>query len=275
MRWVPLLVVAGCSFTPGAAGSDATTDVRIDTPDATPTWVVDSTSKKACPANAAQWSDFLAAHGLAMAPPNSVWTMQDAASPLADAIGTVDLTQHGTDQPVYGMPVAGWTRVAIATSDDNDVSYYNITDPGLPDMGASSMLILLYYATVQSPAQTRSVLFGGAGNPPMIAQIDLDPSNHFILTAANTSATGTIDHGVGVIPLVLRIDRAHSEQHLIVDHEVIAPMYIPLASSRGILLAGANNRAPAGRWLYMAAWYGSRAEIADAEASTLLTALGW
>jgi hypothetical protein len=62
---------------------------------------------------------------------------------------------------------------------------------------------------------------------------------------------------------------------LITDRETIDVPNTALGSSRGIFIGSAGAPAPDGRWLYMAAWYGSAAEMDKSTIDALLGALGW
>lgn len=271
------MVLAGCGFEVAGPSSsiDASADADdTDAPDAVQiTWTVDDASGNATPASAAEWHDFIVAHDLSMAAPDGLWLLQEASGVVHDSIGTIDLMPSG---PVkYLQPVTGWTRKAVRTDDGTGASFLNTTATSLPDVGSTSMTILLVYQTASTPAAPRSVLFGGGGVPSTLGQLDVDAANHLVFTAGGMMATGTVSYDTDVLVAVMRLDRAANQNHLVTHREVIAPAHVPLGASRGLFLGGASHAAPAGRWLYMAAWYGSHAEMNDAELQRLLAALGW
>lgn len=254
-------------------------DAPVVDPDVMPdtglsvTWDLDGTSGHGVPNSAAQWQDLITNNALSITPPNGLWLMQAQSGPITPAIGAVMIPGTNTNAGTYRRAVPGWTRFAIATTANQNTAFGNNTASELPNVSTSSMTILAYYATPTPPNQTSSIVFGGSGGG--FAEVGLDSASHFKLSVGSSNATGTVDHGTDVVPIILKMDVDHSQQVLYVDHEKIIGTYAPLASSRGLLLAAANHTAPEGRWLYMAAWYGAGAELTDAQVSSLLTALGW
>jgi hypothetical protein len=135
------------------------------------------------------------------------------------------------------------------------------------------MTILAYYQTQSAPAAARSVLFAGCCG--QYATLDVLPGGTLSFRVDQTIATGGISYTSVVVPIVFKLDVAHAHQSVVTDRETIAPAFDALGPNRGVFLGGANNAAPAGRWLYMVAWFGSAAEFDDATANSLLDALGW
>jgi len=275
VRLAAFVVFAGCGFSiaaPGVTPIDAPD--APDVPDVLPvTWAVDTLSGKATPQSTTEWGDLIAARGLAVAVPDGLWLMQEPSGPLVDSIGSVSLAPYGA--PMYRAPVTGWSRQGVKTLDGSGAGFYDTTASSLPDVGTASMTVLMYYATETPPLFTRGVSISGSGVPSSLAALTIEPSSRLKLTVGSNSATGTIDHGTGVIPVVVKLDRSASVQQVITNRETITPTYTPLQSSRGIFLGTGAGPAPDGRWLYMAAWYGPNAEISASDAAMLLTALGW
>lgn len=267
-----VLVAAGCGFSTQEIPTDSPPPIDvIDTPPGN--WTIDSSSGKSTPITADEWSEFITAKGLLIAPPDGLWPMQDTSGPLVDVLGTVDLMPIGPW--TYQQMVTGWSRRAVATTDGAGALFRNTTDTSLPDVATSSMLVLLVYRNNGTPTLMRSLLFGGSGVPATLGQVDIDTASRLKLTVGSNSATGTVNYGADAYPLVLKLDRTNSQQKILTDREIIAPPYTALGSSRGIFLGAANNAAPDGRWLYMAAWYGAHAEISDAEIMKLFAAMGF
>lgn len=273
VRAAILLLVAACSFTieSGTAPDDGPPDV-IDTP--TTAWAVDPASGKACPTNATEWTAFLAAKGLSIAPPAGLWLMQESSGNLADSIGSVSLAPFGSPTPSYRRAVTGWTRSAVATTDGIAAGFLNASAPSLPDTSVTSMTVLVFYATESAPAGARSLMFGGSGSVLAYANVGIDTTRHLSLTVTPNAATGTVDYGATVFPLIMKIDTTHLEQKIVTKQETIAPTYAQ-RSARGIYIGGASAPAPDARFLYMAAWYGTSAEFDDATAKALIAALGF
>ncbi|CAN5835889.1 hypothetical protein BH11MYX3_BH11MYX3_07080 [soil metagenome] len=256
-------------------------DARVDTtipPDVSPvTWTVDATSGKAVPANASEWRDFLKAKGLGdtVMAPSGLWLSQEASGPLADSIGTIVLQPLGAGH-LYAQTVPGWSRKAIGTVDGSVTSFRNETDPGLPNVMSSSMTVLTLMSLPSGPpAGPRTMLVEGSSSPLAYAHADLDAAKHLVMAISATTASGTQDPGTAAAGLMMKLDVTHSQQKLITRKESVTLSTTPLASSRGLFVGGAVNPAPTARYLYVVAWYGARAEISDADATALLTALDW
>jgi hypothetical protein len=84
-----------------------------------------------------------------------------------------------------------------------------------------------------------------------------------------------VDHGMAPIPVLVKLDRTNQQQKVITRQETITAPYTARGSSKGLFLGGAASTAPDARFLYLAAWYGTSAEISDTQAAALLAALGW
>jgi hypothetical protein len=274
VRWAVLILgLVACEFPHSKSPVDGP---PIDVPSDPPPnakWAIDATSGKSVPGTSVEWLAFIADKQLGITAPDGLWLMQEASGTLQDSIGMVHLASIGSVAAQYQQTIAGWTRRAVKSVDGSDVSFSNTTD-ALPVVSNTSMTVLMYYATTTNPQGKRSILVAGccAG----YATVSIDGARHFGLQV-NTSgnATGTLDHGSEVIPLVLKLDKTSSRQVIITNRETITPPYTQLGSFKGLFLAAANGGAPEGRWLYMAAWYGANAEMSDASISALIKALGW
>jgi hypothetical protein len=277
VRAAGLVILTACGFELGSASIDARTpDVPIDMIDVTRSWTIDPESQKAVPANRAEWVDFIAANQLGIMPPDGLWLMQEAAAPLADSIGTIPLNTQGTTV-MYQRPVAGWSRLALASSPDSgNAIAHNNQNAGFPRIDQASLTVLALYATSTTPSANRTLLCGGCCNEALLAHVFIDTQNRFHLTLAATgTAAGTMNHGTGPVPLVLKLDRTNMQQRLLTNLETITPPFTPLGNVRGIITGGAIQPTPDGRWLYMAAWYGANAEMTDVSIRSMLDAMGW
>jgi hypothetical protein len=219
-----------------------------------------------------EWTYFIAGKQLAINPPDSVWLMSETSGSLIDQVGTVDLAPGGTSQAAYAVSVPGWTRKAIQSADASGVVFENRTDPALPAIGTSSLTVLMMYATATPPAGLRTALIGGCCGG--YVEVGVDTSSHFMLSAGSVQTIGTVNHVGDVIPVILKLDRTSSKQVLIAAKELLSQT-AALGNQKGMFLGAANRPAPDARWLYMAAWYGSNAEMSDAKLQALVTALGW
>lgn len=269
-----LALVSACGFSvPARDDAGGMPDTPPDVP--TVTWTVDPTSGKAVPANQFEWRDFLKAKGLtSIMTPNGLWLAQEGSGPLADSIGPVALAPIGAT--LYGLTVPGWSRKAVGTTDGSVASFSNMTDATLPNVGSTSMTVLALIAFPGiAPANTRTFLVEGSGSLTAFAQANLDSSKHLMMTISPTTTTGAQDPGTAATAVMMKLDHLHAEQKLFTSTEKITLPNTPLVGSRGLFLGGAVAPAPETRFLYVVAWYGSRAEISDADVTALLTALDW
>ena len=273
-----LALVAACGFS-----VPANRDGAIDTPDAPPdvpvvTWAIDPTSGKAVPANATEWRDFLKAKGLNnIMAPNGLWLAQESGGALADSVGTVALAPF--NGPTYAAAVPGWTRHAVGTPDGTFSGFANTSDPNLPNVGATSMTVLLLMQLPSGPPPgTRTFLVEGSSSPLSYIRADIDATKHYLIGFVgppSTTTTGTQDPGAVPAGVMMKLDITNAQQKLITRTETITLGNSPLGASRGLQLGGTVWSAPVTRYLYVVAWYGARAEISDVDARALLTALNW
>ncbi len=271
-----LLVVAflgGCGFSAPLAPSDGP---PIDMPPEASipvTWSVDSLSKKPVPANAQEWADFIKAKNLTITVPDGLWLMQEFSGPLADSIGTVTLAPFGTSS--YRLPIDDWSRRAVGTADNANAGFFNNTSPSLPDMSTSSLTILMLFVLPTTPPTARSILVGGANAPAAYGRMDVDSSKRFHSVVGGIDTAGTANLGTAAVPVIFKLDHGNMQQKLITSAETISAGFVPLQSSRGLFIGGAGFTAPDVRFMYLAAWYGTKAQFSDAQSAALLAALQW
>jgi hypothetical protein len=277
VRWLlSLLVVGACGFSVPDQPVDAPSESIDAPPDViTVSWAVDSTSGKAVPANAVEWTAFLKEHGLSrIAAPSGLWLLQEPVGPLVDSIGTVVLTPFGS--PSQAQPVPGWTRKGVGVPDGSNSGFGNKLDTALPNVMTQSMTALtLVVLPSGPPGALRTVMVEGSSSLDAFARADVSPAKRLEIRINTTSATGTQDPGTTAAGLMLKLDVTHGEQKVITRKETVALTNTPLTTSRGLYIGGAANPAPDAKWLYLVAWYGAKAEITDADARALLTALDW
>lgn len=277
VRWlVALALVGACGFEVPARPTDS----GVDVPDAPPDtivikWAVDATSGKAVPANAVEWTEFLKAHGLAnIAAPSGLWLLQENAGLLVDSIGTVVLSPFGG--PLYGQAVPGWSRQGVGTVDGSSSGFRTVGDGSMPDVAISSMTMLaLVELPAPAPAASRSVMILGSSSPAAYVHVDLEATRRLSAATLAAQGTGTMDPGTAAAGIMVKHDVSASQQKVFTRKETFTKPFTALGVSRGLFIGGGSGPAPTGRWLYLTAWYGTKAQISDADAAKLMTALGW
>lgn len=272
------VVTTSCSFSPAATARDGNTDGMDGAGSDHPlVFSADPTSHKIVPANRMEWADFITKSRLNIFPPDSVWLLQEPLGNFADSIGTVALSPNNT--PRYKQAVQGWSRTAVAMDDNSTQSAYNHDDPSLPSASLGSMTVLVYYANATAAGSgLRTILIAGSSNPQNYGEVVIDSSSHLGVIAYNgPQATGTHVYDNSVTPIVVKLDKTHQAERVFTQHETIAvtPFVPPQYATGGIFIGGASHKAPDGRWLYMAAWYNVRAEMADSDVTAMIAALGF
>jgi hypothetical protein len=217
------------------------------------------------PASADQWATALAAAGISSGGPMAVWF---PGSSMVDTIGDADLTNDGP--MATGQPVAGWSTTAAECGDlGGFYSVRNNTDADLPDVSATSALLIGYIAITDPGAADRGViLVGGARG---------------IVTAANlpkvsngtNAATGSGNLTTAVRPWVVRQNVTASTTDLFTDLEKVNATYAVSAANQRVFYGAALEAAPGMQVLYGALFKGAAAELSDAQLRTLLETLGW
>jgi hypothetical protein len=278
-------VAASCRFESGSSSIDApklTPDAAVDASrkDVGGDYTIDPISHKAAPANTLEWSNFIAANALAISPPDGLWRMADpCCGDLVDSIGTANLMPGGTPgSQSYQHTVNGWARPGIETFDSANNYFYDSGDPTLPDLQQSSMTVMIYFGCLTQPSGVRTVLIAGGGNPSDLAEVTLDASADLQLTAGGTtSPSGTHAVDASIEPIVVKLDKTHLVQELYTPQETltVSPYANYTTGFRGLFVGGGSHLPPAGVWLYMAAWYGSNAEMSDSDIANMFATLGF
>jgi hypothetical protein len=278
MLVVLVLVAAGCKQLLGlhdlpvdARGNGVVDGAPDGMLDVSPTgWTIDPTSHKAVPSTRGEWLNFITANGLAIAPPDGLWLLQENGGDLADHIGTVTLSMFAA--PAFRQPVAGWSRLAVTTRDNTTDGFGNVTDTALPDLQTAAIAVLVYYAPLAQPTATRDVVAAGRFAPN--ATVGLLSDTKLELAAGATSSGGVLTNGATVEALFVVLDPIAQVHRLYTARETITPAFSAL-SGKGITFGSFMRTASSGAYLYMAAWYGAHGQIANADAAVLFAALGF
>lgn len=267
-----LSVLAACGFEHGSLTTGDAADSKMPDTPITPTWQIDGTSKKAVPTNAAQWTDLSTAYNLGLAAPQHLWQMQETSGSLGDSAGAVSLAP--LNGPSYGNPIAGWTRVAVGTTDSQSTQGFYTSALGA--LNGTSYLLLIYAEVAATPSAQRSLCGIGANSDHRYVALTTTPT----LEAAGvgvTTGNGVIPLGSDVHPVVLVVDSTHQKFVVYTDDEKLSAGWANTTGAAGGLLVVGDaviGAAPA-RYLYAASWSGAAAEWDDAKVKATLKALGW
>lgn len=225
----------------------------------------DGTSGIYVPADATEWGN------LALTAPNFQWGCQDAASPLAAAIGGVTLAAGGSGQ-TYQDAITGWSRKAVGTQDNTTEDWVS-SSASLPDVSATSVLLLLYWKPpAANPAASRRVCLMGTTTTVSV-QVSSAGKPILFAGANNGTATNAVT-GSSPIPLVVKYNRTGSESKLFTLNEKLSVAFSGTATGKQVLLGGAGVAAQ-NEFLYAALWTGAAAEMSDATIKSMLQTLGW
>lgn len=230
----------------------------------------DATSLKFVPATAAEWTDFV--NGLGIGALHNLHGLQDVASPVADAVGTAPLAGSAT---AFASAITGWTRKGAFQGDTGGASIANLTDTNLPDLNATSMTYVgLLFVTTITPTTLPGGLFmmGPGGTEINNVVAELHSGGEWQLTDGTNTAVGSVNHGTGMVPFVLRYNQTAGTVDLFVggfsgSPEKISKTFVrPPAASRGIWLCAAYHNSSGTTWSFLATLSGASAEISDAQA---------
>jgi hypothetical protein len=269
-----MALVAACNLDHGVVPGDSGPPPDRPPDMSMPTWQIDATSKKAVPAAAFEWTQLFQANAITRPPPDHLWLMQDAAGPLEDSIGSIQLMPFAG--PTYGNTVAGWTRHAIGTTDQVGTNQgWGSAGTGNLD-AASSYLLLVYVAVIATPSGERSIMGLGANSDHRFVSITTAPVFKGNGTGV-TPAIGTQNPMAVVHPVVMKMAPAETSYVVYTDQEKITVPWAPtMATGPLIVIGNATTVGPApARYLYGSLWIGSGATATDADVKKLLQALGW
>lgn len=231
----------------------------------------DATSLKYVPANAAEWTALMAAASLATGNPSDTWNLQEAAAPMIDTIGANNMTMSGAGL-LFQQPVAGWSRLAIATPDGQP--NHNAQTLTAVDISTTSALALVYVRMpVAAPAATRRLV--RLNSTGVRTDINTTP----VLQCLTQGVGGTTVNGVSnptsaVRPLVVQIDRTGGRTRVFTDQEKIVGTVGTYVTPVFNLGSSGGNSADAS-YLYCALFTGAAAELSEAQVKTLLQTLDW
>lgn len=238
-------------------------------------WSVDATSGIAVPANASEWSAFIAANGLTVAVPDALWLLQEASGNFADSIGGFTLTADAGN--AYQQTVAGWARKGAQSPSDGTTHIGISLSASLPACNAAGagMAIFAFVNLPSTPAANRDV-YEGAG-ATLRTRLTATP-RLAALDQANV-ATGT-NNPTGTRPVGHQYYTPDGTTGTCVgysDQEKLTPTFAIAAATKSLRLGGSSsgNLAPIATWLYAWGWLFGNANITSAQVKACLQAMGW
>jgi hypothetical protein len=226
----------------------------------------DAAGGKYFPANATEWTAFMAAAGLATGNPASCWNMQEASGNAADAIGAITLTQ--TSMSLYQQAVTGYTRFSIRGIDGQAAALRNLTTAPNPSLTSTLVGGVVDFSTI--PAGVRDLL-GVATNA--VVQFMITTGKLQLVNGSTVQTASAM--GTAVRPVLLRINNTAGTATLFTDLEKTTATYV-LPTSGTLVSYGrvAATIASVG-YLYGFEFTGTAAELSDAQVKTLLTTASW
>lgn len=229
----------------------------------------DSTSHIFFPANATEAAAWL--NGLGIGAPIALYQLQEAAGPFIDSISGINLTNGAM---TTNAPVTGWSRLAIKATPDGSGNFAeNIGS--WPDLHNTSQTLLLLIAVTNTPSGGRTILgLGGASAGDIF--VNYNASNQYVITDGTNTATGTVNHGTGVVPLLVR----HNQTIGLTDdlfvgsftaaEKISKTFHAPVAGATTFGFGAFSLTTPVMELLGAIAWDGSAAEMTDAQVVALL-----
>ncbi|MGN6103741.1 MAG: hypothetical protein ACTHU0_01430 [Kofleriaceae bacterium] len=230
-------------------------------------WATDPTSGKGVPASSVEWLALLSSAGIASAAPSSLWLCQEAAGGLTDSIGSVALSVAGAGH-LYQQPVAGWSRLAVRTTDGTANQRW-VNTATAPNPGLRSVLLLAYIdLPAAAPASTRDLMAVSAtGDVRLLATRQV--------RAIQGSTVDTTSAHAGVQLIALKINRAAGESKLYTPSEKLVLTYASPVSAMLLALGGQTATAAAAGYLYAAQFADAGAELTDPQVKAIYQALGY
>lgn len=232
-------------------------------------WEEDPTSGKGVPRTLGQWSNVLdAALGAHTKLPTSVYTFQEPADDIRDAVSTAAAFANSGAGFTYLSATTGWSRSGLLFTEASA----NKLTATIPAADSNSFLCLFYVAITATPgASARHVIH----HPNLIVAVNTTPVYQAVdPAAANPTLSGTQNPGTAVHPVWLRSNRTANTLSVITDQETINAVNFEDTLTTLILGSNSSVNAPM-RVLYGARWTGTAAEMSDSDIAAINATLGW
>jgi uncharacterized repeat protein (TIGR01451 family) len=249
-----------CANAPTASSGADTTQVNAVTKDAT--------DGKYYPANATEWTTVMTQAGLATGNPASVWPCQEASGNLADAIGSITLTQTGTGH-LYQQAVTGSTRKAVQTVDGTSGQKWVNTTTAPNPHNVSTLVLAVIRVPAASPAAARDVFDVAAAGDFRFN------TTGKLRVGYGASADLTVDNRGTTIIVASQVNITGSVSQCCTSSEKLVGTYSLPSSAAIMSIGGGTTLASDCQYLYVAEFSGSAAELTAAQIKTLFQTLGY
>lgn len=249
-----------------------------------PTWTVDATSGKGRPQSTAEWQALIDAYSgpsptaplIGVEPPDAIPNTQITSGNMND-LGTAGITWTANATPLDEQSVAGWSALAVGTTDATANQRYRSLQTALPDIASERYLKLGYIAVTNNPAGARGVMgMGVAGAVEMRAVTSGGTTALARIVGGGQTWTSALEMGSGVRPYWLYCDPVGSVQALYDDRQKSAAAWGTAkageGSDYGATIGGSNPATM--RLPYAAEWF-NPTWVTDAKLRWLGIALGW
>ena len=205
--------------------------------------------------------------------PTHAYTCQEASGNLIDQVGAVNLVAAGT--PLYQQTVSGWTRKGVGFNET--VNQRFSVSAGTGWNATVTPVAILAYFTVRTPAAMRNVIIlsdaGAAACSCMLNGV----TGLLRTQCAATTNDGVTDHRDSAVHAgLLTLDIAGTTTNRYTDLEKDNGTFAAgvLDGIKGIgALSGLNSHL--GEVLALWVFEGTDAQFSDAQAKSMLQALGW
>src|SRR6188508_2045894 len=214
-------------------------------------------------------SDFSA---LNLAAPTFLWPCQDTSGDLVATVGS-NLTNQGAGTHVFQQSISGWTRKAVGSANDNEITNWRFGAGNGPIPSSSNSVAWLGYFYFPSLPASNRICFNLASQANAQG-VNLLTTGVLRANATGGDVDGTYNHVDGrVHPVVMAYNRATSTFTVFSDKERINGTFTstPSDSNKGIGSTGVAATCVY-RCLWLAAFQGTNAEQ---DWPAYLRRLGW
>lgn len=240
-------------------------------------YMLDATQGVALPKTSQEWANFIAANASLSnwSAPNLLYTLGDASSPLQPAIGTPTLAATGTVS--YQQAITGYATKGVKVDGVAAGNYFSSTDASLPDLSATSVLILGLIDLQNSALAPGAfpMLFGMVASGGFAAKLNANSGDWYTQNNGNTAISTNTANARGVVPFAIVHNVTALSSIGYSDKDKLIPTYSAMAATK-LLMLGNNTAYTMGGGMaavYLAVWSGTAAERSSTDVKSLLTAM--